>query len=148
MVDLPSLIRRYYDNYNQRRIEESAELFTPDAIIEHAPFGAPPQRGGRAYVESAKRSFLAFPDAQIEVLNVVEHGDTIYEVDLMASGTHRGPLDLGTYGRFEATGRFIRIPHREVIEIRGGKITYVSVTLGVSELLAQLKAPHVSGDVP
>jgi hypothetical protein len=141
MVDTPPLIRRYYDNYNDRRVEESAEFFTPDAIIEHAPFGAPTQRGGSAYVESAKRSFLAFPDAKIEVLNIVEHGDTIYEVDLMARGTHLGPLDLGMYGRFEATGKFMHVPHREVIEIRGGKITYVSVTLGVSELLAQLKTP-------
>jgi predicted ester cyclase len=132
------VIRAYYDLYNQRRFREAGEFFADDAIVEHAPFGASPQRGPTAYVESAERSIHAFPDARIEVLSVTSVGDTIYEVDLVATGTHRGLLDLGSYGRFEATNVHVHVRHREVIEIRGGKITYASVTLDISELLAQL----------
>jgi len=133
----PDLIRRYYDNYNSRRFRESADFFAKDAVIEHAPFGSV-ATGGDGYVASAERSFHAFPDARIEVLAVTAHGDTIYEIDLMATGTHSGTLDLGSYGCFEASGVFVRVRHREVIEIRGGLITYASVTLDVNDLLAQL----------
>jgi len=139
MAELPNpIIRAYYDLYNQRRFSEAGELFAEDAVVEHAPFGGSPQRGGNAYVESAERSIHAFPDARIEVISVTSVGDTIYEVELVATGTHRGTLDLGSYGRFEATNIHVHVRHREVIEIRGGKITYASVTLDISELLGQL----------
>jgi len=132
------LIDRYYEFYNERRFQESAELFAADAVIEHAPFGKVSPAGGKGYVESAERSIHAFPDARIEVLGVHSHGDTIFEIDMVATGTHRGLLDLGTYGRFEPTGIFIRVRHREVLEIRRGLITYASVTLDVNDLLSQL----------
>ena len=134
---LLDLIRTYYENYNTRRHGDSAALFARDAVIEHAPFGGA-ATGGEGYVASAERSFVAFPDAHIDVLKVSPHGDTIFEIDLEATGTHRGTLDLGTYGRFEPTGVFIRVRHREMLEIRGGLITYASVTLDVNHLVAQL----------
>src|ERR1051326_2795727 len=80
------LIRTYYENYNTRRHRESVDLFAKDAVIEHAPFGRT-ANGGAGYVASAERSFHAFPDAQLEVLAISAHGDTIHEVDLMATGT-------------------------------------------------------------
>jgi ketosteroid isomerase-like protein len=146
MIDRPvtpsseELIRRYYQLYNERQIQEAAELFAPDAVLEHAPYGGPPTRGGAGYIASAERSFDAFPDARIEVLGIQSHGESTYDVDLLATGTHRGLLDLGGYGRFEATGLEVRVPHREVIEIRDGLIVYASVTLDVDSLLAQLHA--------
>ena len=133
-----ALIRRYYRLYNERRIQEAAELFAPEAVLEHAPYGGPPATGGSGYAASAERSFVAFPDAQIEVLSIRPHGDAMYDVALVATGTHRGVLDLGGYGRWEATGVRVRVPHREVLEIRDGLIRYASVTLDVTGLLAQL----------
>jgi hypothetical protein len=139
MMEPPDqLIRQYYELYNARRFQESAGLFAPDAIVEHAPFDKRVLRGGGGYIESAERSIRAFPDAHIEVLSVRPHGDTTYEVDLIATGTHQGALDLGSYGRFEPTGVHISVRHREVLEIRDGLITYASVTLDVNELVAQL----------
>jgi hypothetical protein len=134
------LIQRYYELYNDRRFQESAALFTPDAVIEHAPFGRTLPRGGAGYIESAERSVQAFPDAHIEVLSILPHGDTTYEVHIVATGTQQGPLDLGEYGRFEPAGAHIRVRHREVIEIHGGLITYAGVTLDVNDLVAQLTA--------
>ena len=135
---LPDIIRQYYELYNQRRFQETAELFAPDAVIEHAPFGKISPSGGQGYVESAERSIRAFPDARIEVLSVHPHGDTIFDIDMVATGTHHGLLDLGTYGRFEPTGVHVRVRHREVLEIRNGLITYASVTLDVNHLVSQL----------
>jgi hypothetical protein len=134
------LIRRYYQLYNERRIQEAAELFSPDAVLEHAPYGGPPARGGAGYIASAELSFVAFPDAHLDVLAIEPQGESMYDVDLLATGTHQGLLDLGGYGRFEPTGLHVRVPHREVIEIRDGLIAYASVTLDVDSLLAQLKA--------
>ena len=139
-VPADALIRRYYQLYNERRIQEVAELFAPDAVLEHAPYGGPPARGGGGYVTSAERSFVAFPDAHLDVLGIQPHGESTYDVDLLATGTHKGLLDLGGYGRFEPTGLYVRVPHREVIEIRDGLIAYASVTLDVDNLLGQLKA--------
>jgi hypothetical protein len=56
-------------------------------------------KGGLGYLESADRSIVAFPDAHIDVLDVKAHGDFVFDVELLASGTHRGVLDLGAYGR-------------------------------------------------
>ena len=133
-----ALIRRYYTLYNERRVHEASELFAPDAVLEHAPYGGPPARGGAGYVASAERSFVAFPDAHLDVLGIRPHGESMYDVDLLATGTHRGVLDLGGYGRFEPTGIHVSVRHREVIEIRDGMIAFASVTLDVDSLLGQL----------
>jgi len=137
-VSAHALIRQFYDFYNARQIDQAAALFSTDAVVEHAPFGRP-ERGREAYAASAERSFVAFPDAHIEVLNISDHGHDVYDIDLVATGTHRGLLYLGEYGRFEATGLFVSVPHREVLEIHDGQITYASVTLDVTGLIAQLK---------
>jgi len=137
-VSAHELIRQFYGFYNSRQIEQAAALFSIDAVIEHAPFGRP-AKGRQGYVASAERSFVAFPDAHIEVVNISDHGHDVYDIELVATGTHRGLLDLGEYGRFEATGLYVSVPHREVLEIHEGQITYASVTLDVTGLIAQLK---------
>jgi predicted ester cyclase len=136
------VIRQYYECYNERRFQEGAALFAPDAVLDHAPYGRLSTRGSAGYLESAERSVVAFPDAHIEVLAVDAHGETTFDVDLVATGTHRGFLDLGTYGGFEATGVFVRVRHRELLEIKDGKITLASVTLDVADLVAQLTRGH------
>ncbi|HET9833357.1 MAG TPA: ester cyclase [Vicinamibacterales bacterium] len=137
-VSAHALIRQFYAFYNGRQIEQAGALFSVDAVVEHAPFGRP-ARGPEAYIASAERSFVAFPDAHIEVLNISDHGEDVYDIELVATGTHQGLLDLGEYGRFEATGLYVSVPHREVLEIHDGQITYASVTLDVTGLIAQLK---------
>jgi predicted ester cyclase len=132
------IIHRYYDLYNRRQFSEAAELFAADAVIEHAPYGTEVRRGGGGYVESAELSMQAFPDAQIEILAITPKDDAVFEVELVAAGTHLGTLDMGAYGRFEATGSTIRLHHREVLEIRDLVIVYAGVTFDVQELIAQL----------
>jgi len=132
------VICEYYEFYNARRFQEGAALFAPDAVLEHAPYGRSQKQGGIGYLESAERSIVAFPDAHIDVLDVKSHSDFIFDVELLASGTHRGILDLGAYGRFEPTGLHVHVRHREVLEIRDGLIRYASVTLDVNDLVSQL----------
>ena len=103
-VSSHALIRRFYGFYNERQIQQAAALFAPAAVIEHAPFGQSAQ-GPEGYIASAERSFVAFPDAHIEVMGISDHSESIYDIELVATGTHSGPLDLGVSARLLRTDR-------------------------------------------
>jgi predicted ester cyclase len=132
------LIREYYACFNERRFADGAELFADDAQIEHVPIGQRLQ-GGSGYIQFAEMWVAAFPDAALSIVRVEQHGDTICEVDLLGTGTHLGPFDLGPAGLFKATGARARLPFRELLEIRVGKITYSSMRFDLHELVRQLR---------
>ena len=132
------LIREYYACFNERRFRDAADLFAVDAVLEHPPFG-PPTRGGDGYLQFAQMWASAFPDGTMTIDRVEQRGDTICEVDLVATGTHTGDVDMGTYGVLKATGGRATLRCRELLEIRAGKITYASLSFDVHELIRQLK---------
>ena len=131
------LIREYYACFNERRFRDAAELFARDAILEHPPFGER-QVGGEGYLRFAEAWARAFPDGRLKIDHVEQRGDTICEIDLIGTGTHKGDLDMGMYGVFKATGRPASLRFRELLEIRHSKITYSSLTFDVHELIRQL----------
>jgi len=127
MTDAHLLIREYYRYFNERRFADAADLFTVDAVIQHRPDGAQ-LRGPEGYLESSRATIAIFPDIQIQILHVEQRGDTIVEVDLSATGTHQSDWNMGALGVLKATGESTTIRHRELLEIRGGKITFSSIT--------------------
>ncbi len=131
------LIRQYYACFNERRFGDAADLFALDAVVERPGFGSA-ARGGEAYADFAGRWVRAFPAGRLEIEHVEQRGDTICEVDLLATGVHAGALDLGEYGIFKASGNQARLPLCELLEIRGGRITYSSLRFDVHELIRQL----------
>ena len=60
------------------------------------------------------------------------------EVDLIGTGTHRADFDMGGYGVFKASGVKATLRFRELLEIRGGLITYSSITFDAQDLIRQL----------
>ena len=126
------LIREYYQLFNERRIDEVAELFTDDAVIQHRPDGSQ-LKGPAGYLESAHATLAIFPDLVQTILHVEQRGDTIVEVDVSATGTHQGDWNMGTLGILKATGQTTTVRLRELLEIRGGKITYSSITYHLQE---------------
>jgi steroid delta-isomerase-like uncharacterized protein len=54
-----------------------------------------PLSGRDAVVKDAASFFTAFPDLQFRVTKVLEGSDTV-AIEGMASGTHKGPLELPT----------------------------------------------------
>ena len=136
MADTHLLIREYYKCFNERRFADAAEFFTDDAVIEHAPFGTT-RRGPAGYIEAARFCTGILPDVQLQLIHVEQRGDTICEVDLVGTGTHLGDMDMGTLGVFKATGRKGTLRIREMLEIRGGRITYSSVSYDMQELIAK-----------
>jgi predicted ester cyclase len=132
------LIRKYYACFNERRFADAAEFFSDDAVLEHGPLGQR-QQGGTGYLQFAEMWVRAFPDAALSIVRVEQHGDTICEVDLILTGTHLGAFDLGEGGLFKATGAQAKIPVRELLEVRVGKITYSSLAFDLHELIRQLR---------
>ena len=128
------LIRNYYRAFNERRFSDAAELFTHDAVIQHRPDGVP-WKGPEGYLESARATIATFPDLQIQILHVEQRGDTIVEIDLSATGTHRGDWNMGTLGTLKADGAVKTVRHREMLEIRAGKITFSSVSYNLQEFV-------------
>lgn len=131
------LIRKLYDCFNQRRFADAADLFSDDCVLEHPPFGQT-RHGRQGYLDLVKHWVQAFPDGQLQIEHVEQRGDTICEVDLVGTGTHQGEFNMGGYGVFKATGVQTTLRFRELLEIRGGKITFSSLTFDVHELLRQL----------
>ena len=128
------LIREYYKAFNERRFEDAAELFSFDAVIQHRPDGVL-LKGPDGYLESVQATIAIFPDIQIQILHVEQRGDTIVEVDLTATGTHQGDWNMGALGTLKADGLEKIVRHREMLEIRAGKITFSSITYNLQEFV-------------
>ena len=130
------IIRKYYACFNERRFAEAAELLARDVEVDCPGSGS--SHGRDAYVQQAKLWVRAFPDLTHVVLDIEDRGDTISEVRLSASGTHRGVLDLGVLGTFAPQGARVTFEQRDLFEVRVARITFVRMTLNIAELLAQL----------
>ncbi len=131
------VVLEYYACFNERRFADGANLFAPDAVIEHPALG-PGGHGRDSYLELVNSSMRAFPDGHITVEHVEKRGDDIYEVDYVATGTHSGDFDMKGYGGFRATGNKATLRFREVFEIRDARIVYLSLRLDTHEFLRQL----------
>src|SRR5262245_62854785 len=95
-----SQIRTYYACFNERRFRDAAELFTSDAVVHHVPIEQQ-ERGARAYLRFAETWVRAFPDAVLHVERIRSRGETLWDVDLRATGTHLAVLELGLFGTFK-----------------------------------------------
>ena len=136
MADTHLMIRKYYEAFNERRFTDNAELFTADAVIQHRPNHGPFQGPG-GYLESARMAIASFPDLRLQILRVEQRGDTIVEVDVLATGTLEGDWAAGALVTLKATGQVKTFRIREMLEIRGGKITCSALTYNLQELLGR-----------
>ena len=136
MSDAHLLIRNYYQAFNERRFNDAAEMFTDDAVLEHLP-AAQPLHGPAGYLESARAAVAAFPDLSLQIIHVEQRGDTICEVDVLCTGTLEGEWKMGTLEPFKPTRRRHSYQIREMLEIRGGKFTYSSVSWNLQDIVSQ-----------
>jgi hypothetical protein len=130
------LIRDYYRCFNERRIADAGALFAAGALLEMPPFAN--AVGRDAYTQFADAWLRAFPDAVFTMEHVEQRNETMCEVDLLATGTHTGLLDLGTYGLLQPSGVRLTLRLRELLEIRDGNITYASLSFDINQLVREL----------
>lgn len=140
-----TLIRAYYANFNDRCFDVASELFAPDALLEHPPFGQP-LYGPAGFLTFAQLWIRAFPDSMVAIERVEQRGDTICEVDVTVVGTHLGTLDLGSYGVLKSTGAHVSLRFRQMLEIRCGLITFSSLSFDMQDLVRKLKGADDSAD--
>lgn len=132
-----SVIRQFYEHFNERRLEDAAALFAEDAVLEHAPLRRH-SRGPAGYLEFVRMWTQAFPDAALLVERIVSNDDVNYEIELLAGGTHLGALDMGGTGVFKPTGVDATLRLRQILELGGGKIRYSSLSFDLQDLIHQL----------
>ena len=131
------LIRGYYSSFNARRWSDATGMFAPGAQMEAPPFAAASD-AARSYERFTRLWLEAFPDAYLDVEDIAQRTETLYEVNLVATGTHRNALDLGAYGQFKPTGARTTLRLRELIEVQDERIIYSSISLDVQDLTRQL----------
>jgi steroid delta-isomerase-like uncharacterized protein len=132
-----AVIRQFYDNFNRRAFDAAAALFTDDAVLEHEPVRRQ-KRGGAGYLDFVQMWTEAFPDAALKVDHVTTRDGVTYEVELRATGTHLGGLDMGGAGVFKPTGVRAAIRMRQLLEIRDGRITFSSLSFDLQDIVHQL----------
>jgi hypothetical protein len=118
-------------------------MFAQDAVLEHPPLQRQ-QEGGGGYLLFAAMWLRAFPDARITVEHVSRGTDGIHDVELLAHGTHLGPLDLGGGGLFKPTGVVAALRLRQLLQFRDHKVIYSSLSFDLLDIVQQL----VTVDVP
>jgi predicted ester cyclase len=131
-----TLIRKYYDDFNERRLSDLATRFDDDAIVEHMP-RRPVQRGGEGYLQFVNVWIAAFPDAAFVIEQIVPRGTHTHEVTLLATGTHEGALELGGW-IFRPTRARVALHLREVLEVRDGKIVFSTTSFDLQQMIEQL----------
>jgi predicted ester cyclase len=138
------LVRDYYRYFNERDIVKAATLFAPDAVMETPPF-VERAHGAGAHARFAAMWLRAFPDAVFTIEHVEQRNETMCEVDLIATGTHSGPLDLGAFGLLRPSGARLELRLRELLDISGGHITYASLSFDINGLMRQLNRIDYDG---
>ena len=130
------MIREYYNCFNQRRIADAAAMFADDAVLEQMPFNCR-ERGGEAYVQYATSWTQAFPDGTVAIQRVIERSPSVFEIDLIGTGTHQGDLVFGALV-VKATGMPVTLHLRELLEIKPRGFTMSCVSFDFQELVLQL----------
>jgi predicted ester cyclase len=137
-----TLIRHYYACFNERRFEEATRLFREDALLEHIPFGKK-HRGRDGYIRFAQAWGWAFPDAALIVDRIDRRSETMFDVHLLGTGTHRGVLDVGLF-QFQPKGAKATLRLRELLDIKDGNIVSSSLSFDLNDLIAQLSTVDYS----
>lgn len=137
MTDPIAIARRFYELFNDRRLDEAGELVDPQAEFRYVPTR---QRliGRAGYRALAAAWLIAFEDARLEITGIQVLDDRTVVVDFTGHGTHTGDLVLGEAITLPATGRATHLPFRDRLVIAGGFILRSELDFDVEELKKRL----------
>jgi predicted ester cyclase len=110
------LARRYYQLFNERRLDEAERLVDPQAVFTY-PVAGEHLIGRAGYRELARRWIGAFPDVRVRVVHVHVSEATVVRAHLHAEGTHRGSLELPGVPPIAPTGRHAQLSLTETSTI-------------------------------
>lgn len=120
-VQIDVFARRYYDLFNERKLDEAERFVHPQAIFTY--LAAREHLIGRAgYRELTRRWIQGFPDAWLTITKVTVLAGSIAQTDWIGHGTHRGPLEIPGLPPLPPSGAQAKLPMRETIRIDAGLI--------------------------
>lgn len=133
--DNEKLARSLYDMFNQGDIDgmvahaaDNVEVVgVATGLTLHGPEGMRQYSQGWA---------SAFPDAQIEITNVVA-GENGAVIEFRGRGTHTGPL-IGPQGEIPPTGKLVDIAFCDVYKFKDGKFTSLHSYFDTATMMGQL----------
>ena len=131
------IARRYYQLFNERRLNEAVAMVDAQAIYYYLPTR---QRFiGHAGFHAVMGLWLqAFENAQLEIVSALNLNDHSVQVEFLGKGTHTGDLVLGDSLCVPATGRTAELSFRNLLEIHNGIIIGVELDFDVEEMKRRL----------
>lgn len=114
--DNAAIVREFYRAFEEKDLERIRTLMMPDATMSEVPFGAT-----RNLAEHCEIWGRAFPDAKVELLNVVSQGDLVV-AEFIGRATHAGPLPGPGGMTLSPSNKRLEVRFVEVFQFRGGRI--------------------------
>lgn len=134
-TDNKELIRRLINEIvNDENYDLADEYFAADYVRHDDPLVEESERGPQAFLKTVKGPREAFPDARIEIKEILAEDDLVAFTGTF-SGTHEGPF-MGV----EPTGKEFAIAGTAMHRIKDGKIAETWATWNMLSLLKQLGA--------
>ena len=131
------IARRYYQLFNERRLDEAEQLVDPQAVFHYLPTRQ--RLVGRAGYRALTGAWLqAFTDAQLEVQYVHVLDTSVVRIEFVGGGTHTGDLVLGDALTIPATGRTAALPFHDRLDIRGGLVVTSELDFDIDEMKRRL----------
>jgi steroid delta-isomerase-like uncharacterized protein len=130
-----SLVRSLYDIFNDRALDRIRQYITDDYEVSSIATGET-FRGADGYRQFMQRWIDAFPDAHVEIVNIVASEDGAC-VEFRGSGTQTGTF--GTpMGDIPPSGKHVEVPFCDVHHLRDGRVTHSHMYFDVATLMRQL----------
>ena len=134
---LEKLVRRYYQLFNERKLDEAAVLVDRQATFHYIPTRQ--RLIGRAGYRALVAAWLnAFEDGHLDITSVTVLNDHTVQVEFIGRGTHTGDLVLGEAMTIPATGKAAQLPFTDLLEIRNGVIVSAELDFNAEEMRRRL----------
>jgi steroid delta-isomerase-like uncharacterized protein len=119
MTETERIVRIFHESWDLRDPQRGVEVIADDCRFEDVARGEP-QMGPDGYVRDYERWRAAFPDGELEIVNVIVDGDWAV-VEYVNRGTHTGPLQ-SSLGTFAPSGRSMEARYCCVMRVRDGLV--------------------------
>lgn len=136
-MQMEALVRRYYELFNQRKLDEAERFVDPQAVFTY-PVGKEHLIGRAGYRELARRWIEGFPDAHVEITAVIIPDDRTIATEWIGHGTHLGNLELPGFPPLPPGGLRAQLPMREIVTIADGRIIASRMEFDPAELMRRL----------
>ncbi len=117
--DSASIIQKVFDAYNAKDYDAIEALAADDFELIDCASGEK-YSGPEGARRNAEGWLIPFPDAKVEVLNVVASGDWAV-AEAVGRGTHSGPMQT-PMGEVAPTGKKMELHFCSLIKVRDGKV--------------------------